>query len=340
MKLESVDLNLLLVFDALATERHVTRAALKIGLSQPALSNALARLRKLFSDPLFVRVGGKMQPTPRAQRLLPPLSEAISTLRDALETKVRFQPEASEREFRVATNDHVEALLLPPLVRRLRRQAPSAAVRTVRTEYLFIPPAEELQMGEIDVALGFFAEIQEPDSGLLTHRLSAERLVCILRASHPRASRRLSLQAFAGIPHARIMYPRREHFGIIDPILSSYGLARRIAVTVPHYSAIPPVVAQSDLLGVVPESLGRQVARQLRLKVLDPPVALPDIGTVMAWHERLRFDPAHIWFRECIIAAWAKRPRVPSLSFRPKPPAAPKRSAKVEGISQLRNSRQ
>jgi DNA-binding transcriptional LysR family regulator len=215
-----------------------------------------------------------MEPTSRARQLLAPLNEAMSKLREALETKTRFQPEASEREFRVATNDHVEALILPRLVRRLRRKAPSAAVRTVRTEYLFLPPVDDLQAGDLDVALGFFGDIQEPRSGLLTHRLSAERLVCILRASHPRANRRLSLQAFAGIPHARIMYPRREHFGTIDPIVRSHGLSRRITVTVPHYSAIPPVVAQSDLLGVVPETLARRVAGRLRLKIFDPPVAL------------------------------------------------------------------
>lgn len=300
MKLESLDLNLLLVFDALASERNVTRAAAKIGLSQPALSNALARLRVLFRDPLFERAGGKMQPTPRARQLLAPLSEAIARLREALETKAAFRPEASEREFLVATNDYVESLLVAPLVRRLRREAPLTALRTVRTEYLFLPPADQLQTGEIDLALGFFGNTPHPQSGLLTERLFGGRLVCILRKTHPRAHRRLSLQAFAGIPHVRILYPRREHFGSIDPILRSRGLSRRIAVTVPHYSAIPAIVAQSDLLGVVPETLARQAARRLRLKIFDPPVALPDINVVMAWHERLQFDPAHRWFRELL----------------------------------------
>src|SRR5437867_4878030 len=156
MKLESLDLNLFLVFDALATERSVTQAAAKIGLSQPALSNALARLRILFRDPLFERVGGQMQPTPRARQLLAPLSEAVSKLREALETQAAFQPEASEREFLIATNDYVDALLLPRIVQQLQRDAPLIAVRTVRMDYLFLPPVERLQAGELDLALGFF----------------------------------------------------------------------------------------------------------------------------------------------------------------------------------------
>ena len=159
MKLESLDLNLLLVFDALATERSVTQAAAKIGLSQPALSNALARLRILFRDPLFERGAGQMQPTPRARQLLAPLSEAIAKLREKrLRTQAAFLPEASEREFLIATNDYVDALLLPSVVRQLQRDAPSIAVCTVPTDYLFLPPVERLQAGELDLALGFFGK--------------------------------------------------------------------------------------------------------------------------------------------------------------------------------------
>jgi len=153
MKLESLDLNLLLVFEALATECSVTRAATKIGLSQPALSNALARLRILFRDPLFERSGGQMQPTPRARQLLPPLSEAIAKLRETFETQAAFRPEVSEREFLIATNDYIDALLLPRLVQKLQREAPSIGLRAVRTDYLFLAPVKRLQSGELDLAL-------------------------------------------------------------------------------------------------------------------------------------------------------------------------------------------
>ena len=303
MKLESLDLNLLLVFDALASERSVTQAAAKIGLSQPALSNALARLRTLLKDPLFERFAGQMQPTPRARQLLVPLSEAISKLREALETQAAFQPEKSKREFLIATNDYAESLLLAPIVQRLQQDAPSIAVRTVRTDYLFIPPVERLQSGELDLALGFFGDLPQPQSGLLSQCLMGDRLVCILRASHPRADRKLTLRTFAETAHVRVMYPQNERLGSIDPILRSRGLSRRIAVTVPHYLTIPAIVAKSNLIGVVPEHLARRVARPLRLKIFEPPIALPDITIVMTWHERLQFDLAHTWFRDCVSAA-------------------------------------
>jgi DNA-binding transcriptional LysR family regulator len=303
MKLESLDLNLLLVFDALATERSVTQAAAKIGLSQPALSNALARLRTLFGDPLFERTGGQMQPTPRSRQLLAPFSEAIAKLREALETQTAFRPEASEREFLIETNDYAESLLLAPVVQRLQRDAPSVAVRTVRTDYLFIPPVDGLQSGELDLAIGFFGDTPRSHSGLLIKRLLSGRLVCILRLAHPRANRKFTLRTFAEIPHVRVLYPRNEHLGSIDAILRSRGLSRRIAVTVPHYLAIPAIVAKSNLLGVVPERLARREARALRLKIFDPPIALPDITIMMTWHERLQFDRAHSWFRDCISAA-------------------------------------
>jgi DNA-binding transcriptional LysR family regulator len=306
MKLESLDLNLLLVFDALATERSVTQAAAKIGLSQPALSNALARLRSLLGDPLFERVGGQMQPTPGARQLLAPLSEAIAKLREALETQPAFRPEASEREFLIATNDYVESLLLPSVVQQLQRDAPSIAVRAVRTDYLFIPPVDRLKSGELDLAIGYFGETPRPHSGLLTRRLLGGRLVCILRQAHPRANRKFTLRTFVEIPHVRPLYPRHERLGSIDTILRSRGLSRRITVTVPHVLTIPAIVAKSNLLGVVPERLARREARALRLKIFDAPIALPDITIMMTWHERLQFDRAHSWFRDCIADASEK----------------------------------
>jgi len=303
MKLESLDLNLLLVFDALATERSVTQAAAKIGLSQPALSNALARLRALFRDPLFERSAGQMQPTPRARQLLVPFSEAISKMREALEPQAAFRPDASDREFLIATNDYVDSLLVPRVVQRLQRDAPSIALRTVRTDYLFLPPVERLQSGEIDLALGFFGETPRPNPGLLNRRLLTGRLVCILSTTHPRAGRQLSLRTFVETPHVRVMYPGTERQGSIDTILHSRGLSRRIAVTVPHYLTIPAIVAKSNLLGVVPEAMARRAARSLRLKIFDPPIALPDITIMMIWNERAQFDHAHRWFRECVATA-------------------------------------
>jgi DNA-binding transcriptional LysR family regulator len=324
MKLESIDLNLLLVFDALAAERSVTKAAVKIGLSQPALSNALARLRSLFGDHLFERAGGQMQATPRAQQLLPSISEAIANLREALEPPGAFRPEASEREFLVATNDYAEALLLPPLVQRVQRDAPLIAIRTVRTDFLFLPPTERLQSGELDLALGFFGETPGSRPGLLTQRLVSGNLVCILREAHPRAHTKFGLRSFVEIPHVRVMYPENERLGSIDTILRSRGLARRVAVTLPHYLSIPAIVAKSNLLGIVPEWLARREARKLRLRIFDSPIALPDIAIIMTWHERFQCDPAHSWLRERLAAIGhgSKSPNVSSGAARRRPAGA------------------
>jgi DNA-binding transcriptional LysR family regulator len=173
----------------------------------------------------------------------------------------------------------------------------------VRTDYLFLPPVERLQSGELDLALGFFGETPRPNPGLLSRRLITGRLVCILRTTHPRAGRQLSLRTFVETPHVRVMYPGNERQGSIDTILRSRGLSRRIAVTVPHYLTIPAMVAISNLLGVVPEQMARRAVRSLRLKIFDPPIALPDITVMMIWNERAQFDRAHRWFRECIVAA-------------------------------------
>lgn len=242
------------------------------------------------------------QPTPRARQLLAPLSEAIAKLRETFETQAAFRPEASEREFLIATNDYVEALLLAPVVRVLQREAPAVSIRTVRAEYLFVAPNDRLQSGELDLALGFFGEAMRPHSGLLTQRLLRDRLVCILREAHPHAARKLTLRNFVETPQVRILYPGDERLGSIDMILRGRGVSRRVAITVPHFLTIPAIVAKSNLLGIVPERLARREARACRLKIFDAPIALPDITVMMAWHERLQFDHAHRWFRDCIAA--------------------------------------
>ena len=196
----------------------------------------------------------------RARQLLIPLSEAISKLREAFETQAAFRPDASNREFLIATNDYVDSFLLPRVVQRLQRDAPAIALRTVRTDYLFLP-VERLQSGKLDLALGFFGETPRPNPGLLSRRLLTGRLVCILRTTHPRAGRQLNLRTFVETPHVRVMYPGNERQGSIDTILRSRGLSRRIAVTVPHYLTIPAMVAKSNLLGVVPEQMAHRAAR-------------------------------------------------------------------------------
>ncbi len=302
MQLESLDLNLLLAFDALVSERNVTRAAEKMGLSQPAMSNALARLRQWLGDPLFERVGGAMQPTARARQLIAPVGEAIATLRQAFEAQPAFCPEDSEREFVMATSDYAEAVVLAPIVSAVRGVAPGVSIRTVRLEYLFMPPAERLQAGELDLALGFFSEAPGSRTHLYAERLFDDRFVCVLREGHPRARRKLDLRTFLAIPQVRVFYPGEGSKGLIDVVLQSRGLSRDVAVTLPHFLSIPPLVAHTDLLGILPERLALKARRAHRLRLFDVPLQLQPLSFVMTWHERRQFDPAHAWLRGSIAA--------------------------------------
>lgn len=300
MKLSALDLNLLVAFDTLAREGSVTRAAAKLHVSQPALSGALARLRHHFQDPLFVRQGGRMRPTPRARQLARPIAEAIAILREMLEPGARFRPETSTRLFVVAATDYVEAICLGRLMRALQREAPGASLRAVRPPQALWPPVEALRDGAVDLALGLFAPEVRPRQDQLSQRLAPERIVAVIRERHPGVGRRLDLRTFLEIPHIRIIYPNDGHAGVVDTALASRGLERRVALTVANLTPVPAIVAGSDLIGLAPERLARAWARAFALRIFDPPIAIPDLPLTMVWHESRQNDPVQRWFRNLI----------------------------------------
>jgi len=308
MKLSALDLNLLLAFDTLASEGSVTRAAAKLDMSQPALSGALARLRHHLGDPLFVREGGKMRPTPRARQLARPIAEAIATLREALEPEARFRPETSTRSFVIAATDYVEAVHFGRLMRVLQREAPGASLRAVRPPQALWPPVDALREGSVDLALGLFAPEVRPRQDQLAQRLAHERIVAVVRARHPGVGRRLDLRTFVEIPHIRIIYPNDGHTGVVDTALASRGLERRVALTVANLTTVPPIVAGSDLLGLAPERLARAWARAFALRIFDLPIAIPDLPLTMVWHETRRNDPVQRWLRDLIARELSDAP--------------------------------
>ncbi|HEY6138497.1 MAG TPA: LysR family transcriptional regulator [Thermoanaerobaculia bacterium] len=301
--LESLDLNLLLVFEALAREQNVTRAADKVGLSQPAVSGALGRLRRLMGDPLFVRRNGRMQPTPRARQLMDPISAALAQLRQALEQPPPFDARTARHEFRIVTNDYVEFAFLAPLIPRILAKAPQAAIRTMRTGSLFEPPVESLQNGEAELAIGLFPETTF-SSQLMARKLATDRFVCIVRKRHPKVRGRMDLRTFLSLPHARVMYPRGERTGMTDTLLAARNLARRIAVTVPHMLMLPRVVETSDCVALVPERVARAEAAGRGLRVFRSPLPMPQIAITMLWHQRTQSDPAQAWLREMLGVKW------------------------------------
>ena len=300
MNLQSFDLNLLLAFEALMIERHVTRAARRIGLSQPAMSNALSRLRRTFDDPLLVRTPEGMSPTAAAHSLIVPVRAALSQLRAALEAKPAFDPTASKRTFHLSTSDHVEMTLIAPLATKLLSQATRVSLRLSRPRYLFQPPAAQSLADSIDLAIGFFPDVTALDASIHSEVLWEERSVALARKAHPRIRGKLSLRQFATEDHAAVFY-KTEGQGFIDTLLEQKGLTRRAAVIVPHFASIPFVVAASDLIATVPARTADLFAEQLKLQVLPVPITIPPFRVTMLWHERMEADLAHSWLRGLII---------------------------------------
>lgn len=302
MNLQSFDLNLLLAFESLMLEGSVTRAAKRINLSQPAMSNALARLRRTFDDPLLVRTPEGMKPTPVALSLVGPVRAALTQLRVALEEEPVFDPAASRRTFQILSNDYAETLLFAPLLAKLRSQAAGVTIRIDRQRSLFHPPAPASLAGSHDLAIGFFPDALSLEASIHSQFLWEEKNVCIARRAHPSIREKLSLRQYGSGDHVAIFY-KAEGPGVVDTILRQRGYTRRVAAAVPHFVTVPFIVAASDLIATVPERLAHRLAPVLKLQVLPVPISIPPFRLTMLWHEHHDRDPAHIWLRNLIAEA-------------------------------------
>jgi len=302
MNLRTIDLNLLIVFEALMEERGVTRAAKRVGLSQPAMSNALARLRRTFSDPLFLRTTEGMSPTPAAQSLIGPVRSALVQLRDIFEEKSVFAPSASQRLFHLLMNDYVELTMLPPLAKAIRDEASGISLRIQRSPNVFEPPSANSLAESFDLAIGFFPDALTLDARIRSELLLEDWNVCIARANHPKIRGRISLRQYADAEHVAVFY-KQQGLGVIDTLLAQKGLLRRTAVVVPHFTTVPFIVSASDLIATVPDRIAQRFSRLLRLQSLRAPIEIPPLRLTLLWHERFHADPAHRWIRERIIAS-------------------------------------
>ena len=305
MNIRSFDLNLLLAFESLMIERNVTRAARRSRLSQPAMSNALARLRRTFDDPLFVRTPEGMKPTPVAESLMAPVCAALDGLRAALEERPAFDAAASRRQFHLMANDYAEIALLAPMIKELHAKAGGLTLKIDRPRTLFQPPAPSSLADSFDLAIGFFPDALSLDASLRSELLWEERNVCIARASHPAIRGKLSLRQFAALHHVAVFY-KSEGPGVIDILLQQKGYARRSVVLVPHFASVAFMVGASDLIATVPERLALEFNKKLNLQVLPVPVAIPPFRLVMLWHERNHTDPAHTWLRNLVLETAAR----------------------------------
>lgn len=295
-ELRRIDLNLLLALHALLAEQHVTRAALRLHKSQPAVSHALAQLRDILGDPLLVRRGGRMVLTPRAQELAPPLQEALGQLNALLQAPA-FDPSLAVRRVRLALSDYAAHLVLPALVRRLRREAPGIdlAIGQAGREAMLA----QLVDGEIDLALGVFPDAP---AGIRLQTLFEEHFVSAADAGTLPARGGLPLEDWLTRPHVLVAV-RPEADDEIDLALAAQGLRRHVALVLPHWRAATEVLAGTDLLlTVASRSLAplRRGRHRPCVRAFAPPLALPRFAFQQAWHLRRETDPAHAWFRRTV----------------------------------------
>jgi len=296
MDIRAVDLNLLKAFDALISERAVTRAAGRIGLSQPAMSHALARLRGLFGDDLFVRTQSGMEPTSRARDIAPLVSTAIEHIEAALNLGVGFDPAKSIGTFTAGMAEYAEVALVGKLAAAFAREAPRATLRLL--PLTGVDAAEQLERGIIDVAV---AHLRALPNAIESTTLLRDPFVAVMRKDHKLAGETLSLEAYAAQRHI-LVSPRGDTAGAIDRILVDLGLRRRIALLVATYLALPAALAGSDLVAAVPSRAARQIAGIAEIAILPLPIDLA-VTVSMAWHRRAASEPAQAWLRSLLTDA-------------------------------------
>ncbi|MCI1037271.1 MULTISPECIES: LysR family transcriptional regulator [Pseudomonadaceae] len=295
MELRDLDLNLLLVFNQLLIDRKVSTAAEHLGLSQPAMSNALKRLRTALQDELFVRTYQGMEPTPYALQLAEPVTMAIQTLRDALARQDTFDPATCTRRFTMAMTDIGEIYFMPKLMDALAERAPGCTISTLRNTSDTL--AEGLQNGTIDLAVGLLPHLQ---AGFFQRRLFHHRYVCLCRAGHPATREPLTVERFCSYGHVRVVAANTGH-GEVDTFYAKAGVARNVRLEVPHFVAVGHILQQTDLLATVPERFATSYEAPFGLCILAPPVELPNIEINLFWHARFNRDPANRWLRQLMF---------------------------------------
>jgi DNA-binding transcriptional LysR family regulator len=309
--LAAMDLNLLVALHALLIEGNVTAAARRLSLSQSATSHALARLRERLGDPLLVRSGRRLDRTPRATALLPALERGLAELESALSGEPPFDPRTARRTFTLGTADYGQAVLLGPLLARLRQEAPGIDLFALA----FPDVVERLDAGTMDLAV---VPTAPTPAGYSSTPLFEDGFICMLRAGHPAArGGRLSMARYLALGHL-LVAPQGGPGSIVDTELAGRGHQRRVTVRVSSFLTAPILVASSDLVSTGPERLWRALAPHYPVRLLPPPLRLPRFGIHLLWHRRRDNDPALLWMRR-LLEEVARGPVAPRRSRRGTP---------------------
>jgi DNA-binding transcriptional LysR family regulator len=295
-RLAGFDLNLLVIFDVLVAERSVTRAAKRLGLSQPAVSNALARLRESLGDRLLVRASHGMVPTSRALVLQRQLGESLDRIGSAIDGAASFDPRTAQRTFVLVATDYVQFVMLGALLSRVRRTAPGVVIHILPPVKEF--PWHQLEDGSIDLILGG-THVREVPTGLHRRWIFRDQVVCILRNSHPYANEKLTLEHYLELDHVEALPV--GSLGLADRVLSTLGHQRRVVLTVPHFLIAPFLVMQSDCSFTLAHRIGKPLEALLPLCVRPLPFEMPSVTIGAFWHDRVHHDPAHSWLRRLIV---------------------------------------
>ncbi|RJF95916.1 LysR family transcriptional regulator [Noviherbaspirillum saxi] len=298
------DLNLLPIAVAIAKEKSVSRAAEALGMSQPAVSAALNRLRQVFNDELFIRTAHGMEPTPRALTLIEPAREILTRVEEEVLQKESFEPSKASDTFTLALSDIGEMVFLPKLLERIQRDAPLASVSSVTL------PAHEvahaLESGRVDLAVGYFPDIQS--NNFFQQRLFSHSFTCLLRADHKIRGNRLTMPQFLELGHAVIKAEGRSQ-EVFERFLEAKNLRRRIVLSTPHFMTIPFIVATTDLVVTVPLAVGTSFASFANIKLMKPPIAIPSFDLRQHWHRKYHQDPRNIWLRNLVAELFSNDPR-------------------------------
>lgn len=294
MDLRDLDLNLLVIFHQILIGKSVSGAAESLGLTQPAVSNALKRLRATFNDELFVRTSQGMQPTPYATLLADPISQAIDLLHSAINQQDDFDPTTSKKRFCVAMTDIGEIYFLPRLIETLLKQYSGISIRTLRSHGEL---SESLAAGEVDLAVGLHPDLQ---AGFYQRRLFHHRYVCLCRKDHPLSKVPMTRENFCDYGHIKITSASTGHREV-DTIMQHTGLKRDIRLEIPHFVAVAHILQNTDLIATVPERFANSCTSPFGLIRLPLPIDLPEIAINLFWHSKYHRDPANKWFRQLIF---------------------------------------
>jgi DNA-binding transcriptional LysR family regulator len=300
--LQQLDLNLLYVLVALEKERSVSAAAQRLEKSQPAVSGALAKLRAFFNDPLFVRSGNSMQPTPRAVTLIEAAREVLAKVGTDIVSTPNFDPQTTRQPFNIALSDVGEVVFLPAILKDLRRHAPNALVRSVS-----LPAAdvgEGLENGSIDLAIGYFPDLRK--NNFFQQVLFTDTFASLLRLDHPMTARKLTLKQFLQLDHA-VVHAESRTEEVMERYLARKKLRRNVVLSTPHFASAPIIVAQSDLIVTIPEPLAHYFASvSANVRTVGLPFDPPRIQLKQFWHRKFHHDQRNAWLRSRVVELFQK----------------------------------